>query len=328
MAILLVILLHAHATVNHLGGDIAAWLTTPNAILRQLRMPLFYFSSGVLAYWGLDRPWREILSKRVLALLWVIVLWTMIYAILNPIIPVNAWEGWVPTGILLIKMPFGVLWFIYAILILSVIMKITQPLPLYLQVAAVLMVNAAVLLMVNYEIIPTWRYLLDNLARYGIFFFAVGCWLAPLMVWFFEDRSRALPSLAISGGIWVVDMMLGEFVPLYGKLPVTLRSIPDLVFGVSFAAALTYWSPARRFLSWLGCRTIGIFLFHPIMIGIALFLIPPVVMSSATEVLTIFALAVGLSVLADRSARAAGMTWLFNPPRALPLWRPNLEKAA
>jgi len=312
-AIVLVVLLHSHATAVLLDGEIGTFITELNRVLRQVRMPLFYFCSGVLAYWGLGKPWSVVFRKRVLVLCWVIFLWTIIYFALQPFVNANAWSTPHRASQLFI-VPFGVLWFLYAILIMSIVMRAVRPLGLPWQIISILALNGLVLVARKTFDMGGYDYLTDNLSHYAIAFFSAGSWIAPFALRMLDSRAQVVSLTILALVILVIDIALSTFVPLYDAVPVTLRSIPDVFFGVTFAALLARWQPIRAVFVWLGTRTLEIFLFHPIFIGLTLLAIQPFGLHAGRALPLIFVGALAGSILAERIAAAAGLRWLFRLP--------------
>ena len=325
-AIVLVVLLHAHEAAIQLardtggsgGGPVGDALIAINHVLRQLRLPLFYFCSGVLAHWGLAKPWSVVLRRRVFVLAWVIVVWTAIYFALQPFMPINPWGREAYRLSQFVIVPFGILWFLYAILFMSVAMRAVRPLGIAWQVGAVLLLDALAFVASKSLEVPGYDYFLNNLALYAIAFFALGTWVAPWAVALLQSRRRIVVLTVAAGALWLLDLLLAQVVPFYPAIPVALRSVPDVLFGVAFAALLTLWRPTRLVFTWLGSRTLEIFVLHPVFIAAGLLALAPFAPSTGTALAIMFPLALAGSLLVERGAKAAGLAWLFRPPATLP----------
>lgn len=63
-----------------------AWGTLSESLL-PVRMPLFFFVSGLFATTLVDRPWRAVLTRRVLPLLYLFVLWTLLHTLVLRLAP-------------------------------------------------------------------------------------------------------------------------------------------------------------------------------------------------------------------------------------------------
>lgn len=56
-------------------------------VLLPVRMPLFFLISGLFAARRLDRPWRDVLSRRVGSLVYLFVLWTLVHTVVLQLTP-------------------------------------------------------------------------------------------------------------------------------------------------------------------------------------------------------------------------------------------------
>ncbi len=313
-AIVLVVLLHADATANTFDGALDETITSANRVLRHLRMPLFFFCSGVLAHWGLARPWGEVFRKRIAVLGWVIILWSLIYFVLQFYMPVNAWQRSQHPVSRLIIAPFGILWFLYAVVMMNLVMRALQRLALPWQVGAVVLLNALVWTASKNLSLPGYDFLVTNLGLFAIIYFALGYWTAPPAIWLLGSRRRIAISTLVAVVLWLGELVLTQAWPRLATLPMALLSIPDVALGVSLAAMLALWPPTRVMLTWLGSRTLAIFLFHPIFIGLALLVIRPMAVSAQMALAILFPCALLGSLLAERMVKVAGLTWLLRPP--------------
>jgi len=313
-AIVLVILLHTYERAIHLPGEISDLFLQANVLLRQIRMPMFFVCSGILAFWGLKKPWSVVLRTRILVLCWIIFVWTLIYFALQFFMPINGFGRPLYKASQLFIVPFGTLWFIYAILIMSLVMRALMPLRLAWQVCAVVALNAAVYAADKTLNLPAYELLISNLALFAMIYFALGFWSAPLAVWLLGS-TRRIVVLSVAGTIlYAADLMLSGAVPGYDRIPVALRSLPDVAFGLSMAALLTLARPTRVVFTWLGQRTLELFLFHTIFIALILLALEPWAPGASMGLLLLFVGALLGSVLAERAVEAAGLEVLFRPP--------------
>jgi fucose 4-O-acetylase-like acetyltransferase len=317
VAILMVILLHAEGTLKNFAGSPPAWVTSMNDLLGQIRMPLFFLCSGLLAHWGLNKSWAVVTRQRLGVLAWVIILWTTIYMALKPWFNASPWApDPTPIGGLWYIVPYTLLWFLYAILLLSVLMRAVMPLRAPAQLLIVAGSNAVLMAIVQTELLPSIM-LLNNLSRYAVFYFAGGFWLAPVFVGLFEGHRRVWALTVLAGTAWVLDLLLELWLPVYAAVPRMLRFLPDAMLGVAGAVWLSRWRPSRTALAWLGSRTLELFLWHPIWLGLGTALLLRFDANAGTALLVLWPLAVAGSVLCERLTRKLRMHWLYSLPKRI-----------
>jgi uncharacterized membrane protein YcfT len=97
VCILLVVLYHSrHLTWllewEHKEAAILVW-SQISALLKPLRMPLFFLLSGLLAAPALDRDWSEVAGRRVFKLFYVYGVWALLLAAIIPAFPTSQWSG-------------------------------------------------------------------------------------------------------------------------------------------------------------------------------------------------------------------------------------------
>lgn len=127
ISIALVVLLHAMSVAT-----VHAWpLDMANKWLVLLRMPLFFFISGVFAQGLLRRPWKQLLATRVATLLWVFVVWSVItFLTVELVRQIRAGESLDFSTLLRIFIePPATLWFIYALAIITIMTRLLMQTP-------------------------------------------------------------------------------------------------------------------------------------------------------------------------------------------------------
>jgi len=319
LAICLVVLHHSVLAAVKVG-ELGEAVSRVNGLLLHLRMPLFFFCSGLLASWCITKPWSAVLLNRGLVLVWLILLWTVLYFGLQQFIPVNPWTV-APDPRHLFITPYVTLWFIYAILLLTLLMKALAARSLVMQVLVVLALHVPlVLIYKGFEdqlvgtSIGLWQ-LINVLGRFALLYFAAGCWLAPMVVALFRDGRRVLVLFPLAVFIWVAEVAGPHVLQLDFALPRLLAGIPAVFLGMAFAALLALWTPTRTVFGWIGTRTLEIFLFHSVLIGLAFMLVEPLGITSGTTALLLF-VGFGLlgSIACERAASLVKVPFLFRPP--------------
>ncbi|WP_182170665.1 acyltransferase family protein [Flaviflexus equikiangi] len=131
IAVVLVVLYHVSpiALVWLVDGESRgeALIGEMSRALLPVRMPLFFFVSGLLAVNAFARPWRAVLQKRVINLLWVFVLWTVLYAFPYAYsAAAEDVEDILRRALLWAVNLSGAYWFLPMLVLMFVAMKLTQ----------------------------------------------------------------------------------------------------------------------------------------------------------------------------------------------------------
>lgn len=193
LSIFLVVMMYAASSVGEDTGGVGAfhWAI---AFATPFRMPEFFLISGLFLASVIDRPWRAYADRRVVHYLYFYVLWALIHIIfkvgLLGMNPLGALEqiAWATIQ------PYGVLWFIYMLAVVSAATKLLHDLK------APVWAVGAVAAILHMAPIATSSYLVDQFAEYFVFFYA-GYVLAPqifrLVGWATQNTTLALIGLAI-----------------------------------------------------------------------------------------------------------------------------------
>jgi len=319
MAICLVVLHHSVVAVRQVG-EIGETASLANGLVKDMRMPLFFFCSGLLASWGIAKPWTTVLMNQGLVLVWLILLWTVLHAALQQIIPVNPWAP-PPDPRFLFITPYMNLWFIYAILLLTLLMRALTARRIVTQIVVILALNVPFVLayrtfedsLINSP--AGLKLLVDNLATYAILYFAAGCWFAPIILALFRTKRRIIVLFPLAVLVWCAELARADIPAIDFHLPRIIAGIPDVFLGLATAALLSLWGPTRVIFAWLGTRTLEIFLFHSVLVGLAFMLIEPLGITSAgAALLLLFGFGLVGSIAAEQVTRLARLNFLFRPP--------------
>lgn len=279
MSIVLVVVYHvAVGGAGHvlLGGRDTfvgkLWLHG-NLALVPLRMPLFFMISGVLAAGAIQRSWKAVVRPRIYDLLWPYVLWSMIWA-------ATAWPRYAPnapgeffvgeiTGLLMIGSPY---WFIAVLPIFFVVTRLGSSQPKLLVVLALVAYGAAPFVQQAMRASQAPSDLV-----YGVFqltdnalWFALGF---AARAWILRIGSRPRPVL---GSALLLSFGVLALIVERGDLPVETARALELgasVSGLVACAALlplaAKWAALARAGTYLGSRTLVIYLVHPVVINLA-----------------------------------------------------------
>jgi uncharacterized membrane protein YcfT len=273
LSIFLVVMMYAASSVGEDTGGVGA-LHWAIAFATPFRMPEFFLISGLFLSQVIDRPWRAYADRRVVHYLYFYVLWALIHIIFKVGLlatdPVGALEqiAWA------VIQPYGVLWFIYMLAVVSAATKLLHD--LRVPVWAVFGV-AAIMQMAP---IHTGSYVVDQFAEYFVFFYA-GFVLAPqlfrLAYWAADHAGFAILGLAV----WAIVNGALVFSPGFAMDPIHpvmgYAGLPGLhlVLALAGSAALCVLASLltrlswMNWLRWLGSKSLIIYVAFVLPMGIA-----------------------------------------------------------
>ncbi|GEM_PF-5635935 len=332
MSIVLVVIYHvAVGGAGHvlLGGRETfigkLWLHG-NLALVPLRMPLFFMVSGVLAAGAIRRPWKVVVRPRIYDLLWPYVLWSMIWA-------ATAWPRYAPdapgeffvgeiTGLLMIGSPY---WFIAVLPIFFLITRLGSSRPKLLVALTLIAYGAAPFIQramraseAPSDLVYGVFQLTDNALWFALGFAA--------REWILRIGSRPRPVL---GSILLLAFCLLAFIVERGELPASPTRFLELgasMSGLVSCAALLPLAARSVALAragtYLGSRTLVIYLVHPVFINLAVLAWRD---SGAEEsfggmtrdllmVPVVTAMAIGAAVAVQATVHRIGPRWLLKAP--------------
>lgn len=252
ISILLVVMMYAAYSVGEDTGGIGVlhWVigyATP------FRMPEFFLISGLFLARTLDRDWAHFADKRVVHYLYFYGLWALIHIGFKTALVAGDPALALEYALWAVVQPYGVLWFIYVLAMVSVAVKLMHMarIPRWLGFA-----GAAVL-----QIAPvqTGAYAIDQFAAYFVFFYA-GYALAPA-IFALVEKAVAAPSIALAGlAGWAALNYAIVFWPAHAFHPVDFQmgygALPGVQIVAGIAGALALCVAAGllsrlRFMSWL-----------------------------------------------------------------------------
>jgi uncharacterized membrane protein YcfT len=264
LSIILVVMMHSAYGVGDDTGNVG-YLNYIIGWATPFRMPEFFLISGLFLSQVIARPWALYADRRIVHYLYFYGLW----AVLQILFKVGLGAGDVSsafTGILMaVVEPYGVLWFIYMLALVSLAAKLlfTLKVPHWAALA-----GAAAL-----QIAPvhTGIYVLDNFAEYFVCFYA-GYALAPHL---FKVVAWAQRHVAVSIAALIAYGLINGFLVFGGGselhplgLQMGYASLPGLhlllaftgALAVCVTAALLVMLPVMNWLRWLGSHSIVVYL--------------------------------------------------------------------
>lgn len=268
--ILLVVLYHVvlpgyAEMIPHLtAGFIPAKLWVAfNYYLSPLRMPAFFFVSGLLATNGIiNRPWKQVFTSRVtnlfyLYFLWGIIQWLMIRGVSSEIMGAqlssNTNAAWADSPVEFIKLMLLAMsssWYLYALGLFFVFAKIFKEQKAAMLIIALVLNYAAVT-----KIIPGWGP--ESLSQYLIFFLLGTFYSNIMMRWSEWHRSNILP--------WAVLAVLAGAHAAMGIPRSLFLCMLAILMCIALCRVLNKWFN-MSWLNWIGRNTLQIYVLHRIFI--------------------------------------------------------------
>jgi len=329
--IILVVMMHATLGVGEAMGE-TGFLHWVVAYAKPFRMPDFFLVSGLFLSRVIDRDWRLYGDRRVVHFAYFYVLWLVIQSAAKfGQVSGGSAAGFVEHLATALVEPYGTLWFVYLLAVLSVVTKLLRGVP-----AVVLLAAGAAL-----EIAPihTGWLVVDEFCERWVYFLG-GYLLAP-QIFRLADAAVARPAAALAGlGVWAVVNGVFALAPSgYAAFP-TLASLPGLslalgglgAVAIVVTSALLTQTRAAAPLRYCGRHSIAIYLafFLPMAATRAVLIKTGVI----TDVGVISALVTTVAIVAplvlERLVRGTRLDFLFRRPAAFhitPRSTPRLQPA-
>ncbi|PKH24707.1 acyltransferase [Enterobacterales bacterium CwR94] len=268
--ILLVVLYHvvlpgyAESLKQLTGGFIPAalWVNF-NIYLSPLRMPAFFFVSGLLAAKAItERSWQTVFTGRItnlfyLYFLWGLIQWFSIYGIVAEINGepyshnTNSMYAHSPIEFLILMFKaMSTSWYLYGLALFFLCTKLFHRQKLPLMVVAVLLNYAAQL-----GFISGWGP--ESLSQYFLFF-VIGAFYSREMIQLSEWRAENLP-------LWCGLALLAVLHMLVGLNKSIMLCLLAIAGSIALCRFLNQWF-SLRFLNWVGKNTLQIYVLHRIFI--------------------------------------------------------------
>ncbi len=320
-SMVLVVELHADYALGRVGGS-DAWLHLANQLLVALRLPLFFLVSGLLGAGMVAGPLRDLLRRRVLLYLWLLVLWWW----LQTWFEVGPGAGLGPAAMLDFFRPADSLaevflvgqddrWFLLALALFFMMARLLRGLPVAAQAGLAAVLGLAGLLLLGSRLgVPA----LDRL--YYFPYFALGVLGGARLRGVVPRLGRGPVVLALALGFVLAGGLLVRLGSRLDDRAMALLSLVALPLGLALAALLARhggW-PART-LALVGRNTLAIYILHPFLLRLACAVAPaPGDMPAVAETLLLAALVIGAGLgLGLLLARVPGLLSL--PPLGWPM---------
>ncbi|MFI7495992.1 acyltransferase family protein [Kocuria sp. M4R2S49] len=253
------------ATMGVSGGSIAgaAWEEISDD-LGALRMPLLLVLSGMLATskirhgFGHGKTRRSVVSNYYLYLVWLLI-YAVVGSFLGSYSPTGHLQGDLPVALQLI-VPDTTLWFIYALAVYVPALSLVRMAPPLLIIGVLAVINVAIGLLADGT-----EPLGLKVIRLAVYF-AIGVHAKDLIFRLVGTHKYAMAGV----GLVAVPLLTVVFhLGIPAALNETLHLFRALAFvGASFGitAMLVRFRWCARAGRWVGTRTLGIYVLHPVLI--------------------------------------------------------------
>lgn len=308
-AIILVVANHALLVADAIA-DPGRIIPAIGNILAKIRMPLFFFSSGVLTSMALNRKWMEFAQRRILPVVWVLLVWTVLGQLFDLYIASLYPQGGgalVPGVTEVLSRPQGNLWFVQ---VLAIMLSMTLVLRNFHRAAALFVI---VLLLVLPSVMELTSWV--RLVRFTPYFL-LGAFF-PGTVMSLVGGQIALPRLLlIAGGIFAIAGIIIEWRGIDIPLVTFAHSLSGVVTGCAAAAFVSQYPPVRRLLAGFGRRSLSIFVGHQFFLAILYHVFKDRLPHTpvAVMILAMTGISVAGALAIRRIFDEIGLGWLYVPP--------------
>ncbi|MBU9713489.1 acyltransferase family protein [Evansella tamaricis] len=277
-----------------------------NDLFIRIRMPLFFFLSGLFIHKSIFSNIYSFFKSKVLHLLYLFVLWAIIRYLVVTIAPyllLGNRAGDLKSILSIFIDPPNTLWFIYAILIFLIITRLTR------NIKVVSLFLAMILFTIS---IQSGQQTFINTLLWFYPFFLLG-YLAS------EYTKRIANKIVSYHFLFVIIFFLTLVVTLespWAKTPLAIFvfSCGGIITGIIIAIILSRFTVFRG-LGFLGRNTLPIYLMHFLPVGI-LREVLPIIMPYQTLLATLILVFSGVlfPLIATFYARKFDVYWLFGVP--------------
>jgi uncharacterized membrane protein YcfT len=320
LSIILVVARHTASGVALSLGQMPLIFGLISTLSTPYRMPLFFVVAGLFAASYLQRPLREFLDKKVLHFVYFYFLWSAIQIGMKMALPGGLHEVGVKDLLLTPIEPFGVLWFIYALPLFFVMMRIMRNVPKFLVIAVALIFYFA-------RIDTGWTVPDESALRF--IFFVGGVYGAPYVFqiadWAHENVAKAaltgLVVLAAIGIVTLTPLIDNRAIELLAGVAGSIGCV--MLVRAAASKGLTGW------LSYIGSRSLYVFVAFFLPMALArVVMVKAGVTNGDLVTLVAVALGVALPLLAARFLEGTHFAFLFTRPQFLRLGAKKKDEPA
>jgi uncharacterized membrane protein YcfT len=325
LAILLVVLYHATLTSAAVGLGSPAWIAAVDA-LAVIRMPLFFFVSGILSAGVVRRGWRELFATRLLLYAWVYTVWWSITAGVEALTPrvrpeqVSSLSEWLSGFVV----PSNEIWYLWALGLFVLLARLTRRAPSWLVLGG----TGALSVVVAADLLNSRFWVLEYMAMYLVVYLVGTRFSLSVRRLTATARPHPLPAwlavLTAAGVLLVVVRLDLMTVPLV-RPAVTALALTAGVVWCLWASRLTLFAP----LGAVGRRTLPVYVLHQMVMDVfawtTLSAVPPT--GLATGLTPALLAAVVLAVCIGLERLLSPLPFLFAlPSRRWRTWRTRTHR--
>lgn len=265
--VLAVVLFHVliwnHAEVTQGSSPLAGFWDKTDAALSRLRMPILFALSGFLASGSLLGGGLESVKRRVLSSYYLYAVWLTIYAAIflllaRPQFP-HAISGWSDL-VFQFVVPDTTLWFVFALALYPIVLLVfrTCRVPVWLVLAM------AVSAWMTPLLVPLPGFTAKVVQCF--IFFACGVYMSDWIRLTATARWTTVLALwAVFGVVTLVGMGADGF---FGEMATFVGGLSAIPAAIAALSKLSAWKPVARAASFIGTRTLSVYVLHPLLLAI------------------------------------------------------------
>ncbi|HEY4345594.1 MAG TPA: acyltransferase family protein [Parvibaculum sp.] len=317
LSIILVVARHTASGVALSLGKMPLVFGLISTLAAPYRMPLFFVVAGLFAASYMQRPLREFIDKKLLHFAYFYFLWSAIQIGMKMSLPGGLHEVGIKDLLLSPIEPFGVLWFIYALPLFFVMMRLMRNVPKLLVVAVALIFYFA-------RIDTGWT--VPDEAALRFIFFVGGVYCAPYVFqiadWAHENALNAV----LLGLVTLVSIGVVTLTPLIDMRAVELLAGIAGCIGCVMLVSVATSKGLTGWLTYIGSRSLYVFVafFLPMALT-RVVMVKAGVTNGDLITLVAVSLGVALPLVAARFLEGTHFAFFFTRPQFLRL---DLKKKA
>lgn len=265
-SVILVVFMHVTQALSVVAGDtlVGGFWNSVNVFLEPLRMPIFFVVSGLLASSAVQRPW-SMTKSRTIGIGYLFLLWHFLYTVytfaVNTLVNGDTdLATTITTFFANVIVPPGGYWYLWALVVYFVIARLTRNLPVGLVLGAAALLNLARPLTVDavrWLAEPLGAASMIDAASLNLVYFLAGVHGVALLRRISIENDPRL--LQLSGTAAITGSIIRVMEPGLRGLSFLPLAAAWIVFGVLVAVRLSAYEPVRQFGSFVGARTLPIF---------------------------------------------------------------------
>ncbi len=277
-------------------------------------MPLFFFCSGMLAHWGLDRDWGRVLRGRVWVMVWIYLVWSTLTIAIGQIYPIMPWTDRPQSFSTFLWLSYSSQWFIYALVCATLFARAVFYLGVVWQIALTLLAQVTLhLWSPEFEGLTTnFDHLVSTLASHGLLFFMAGIWLARFLLPLLANRRHTVWLFTVGFVLWIAIYATHAATPV--SVPRAVHAAPGVLAGLALASLLSLVPVIRAPMQWVGRRTLEIFVCHQFVVGLATLFCELHGVGPSAAFLVISGVTVASAISFARMTESGRPRLLYRPP--------------